>query len=241
MNIKEDDILFLADISFPGFFSSALYHKKPKKCFAFCHATSKNTLDYFSKVHYSKFPVEEANAVMFDKVFVGSNYHERKIHWPNAVVTRLPYPPLKTMKVPWEDKYYDIISASRPTPQKVDLDLENEIGKIFSQVNRPISSGWHYYFKHLAYSKVLLITSHEDTFGYQIVDAVMNGCIPIARNDFAYPEVLPREYLYDDKHELIRRLDWILNSGEKVLVPKLLCHDEMKDFYKNMIKEMKGE
>jgi len=47
-------------------------------------------------------------------------------------------------------------------------------------------------------SKILLITAHEDTFGYQIVDAIINGCVPLARNDLAYPELLPKEYLYND-------------------------------------------
>jgi len=239
LELNDDDILFFSDISFPGFFAHALYHKKPKKCYAFCHATSKNNLDYFAKVHYSKFHVEEANAMMFNKVFVASYYHERKIHWPNAVITRLPYPPLKSMKVPWKDKYYDIISASRPTPQKVDLDLEAKVGKAFSQVNRPVADSWHYYFKNLAYSKVLLITSYEDTFGYQIVDAVMNGCIPIAPNRCAYPEILPREYLYNDENELFEIL-WYALTGNMV-VPQLLCHKEMKNFYKSIIEEIKGE
>ena len=45
LDIKDDDILFLSDISFPGFFSNVLYHKRCSKMFAFCHATSINKFD----------------------------------------------------------------------------------------------------------------------------------------------------------------------------------------------------
>jgi len=233
MKLYTDDILFLADLSFPGFFGNVLYHKKPSQAYAFCHATSINTYDYFQDVSYSKFLVERAYAKVFDKIFVGSYYHRDKLQWDNIEIVYLPYPPFKGKSVKWEDKYYDIMSASRPTKQKVDLELEKEVGKKFSQVNRPISKSWGEYFNHLAYSKVLLITSHEDTFGYQIIDAILNGCIPIARNSLAYPEILPSTYLYSDKKELFRRLEDALSG--KLVVPQAMCHDEMEEFYKNII------
>ena len=239
LDLKDDDILFLADISFPGFFTNALYHKKPKKCFAFCHATSKNYRDYFTKVHYSKFPVEEAHAQMFEVVFIGSYYHDMKIHWPNALVSRLPYPPLKSFN---NKKELLLVSASRPNPQKVDIDMECRIEE---RLNFPIirqeHRSWEDYYKFLSKSRVLIITSFEDTFGYQIVDAVLNGCIPLAPKRCAYPEILPREYLYEDEDELMRRLDYIFNSDDNVNVPQLLCHGEMENFYSNIIKIMKGE
>jgi len=65
MKIYNDDILYLADLSFPGFFANVLHHKKPKKCFAFCHATSKNSYDYFAPVRKSKWKVESGQANIF--------------------------------------------------------------------------------------------------------------------------------------------------------------------------------
>lgn len=235
LNLQEDDILFLSDISFPGFFANALYHKKPKRCFAFCHATSKNTLDYFAPVHYSKFHVEEAHALMFNAVFIGSNYHDDKLHWPNALVTRLPYPPLKFFR---GKKIFDFVSTSRPTPQKVDARVESLVEKVFNtRIIRKEHTSWLDYYSFLSKSKVLLITSKEETFGYQVVDAVLNGCIPIAPNEFSYPELLPSEYLYNDEDELLM----ILKDRENLEVPTLKCDGEMEDFYKNIIEVMKGE
>jgi len=239
LELKDDDVLFLADISFPGLFTNVLYHKKPKRCFAFCHATSLNRMDYFESVRFSKFPVESAHSLMFDVVFVGSEYHELKLCWPNTLTVRLPYPPLKTFR---EKKSILTISASRPTAQKVDLDLECRIEEILNYpIIRQDHNNWEDYYKFLSKSRVLIITSFEDTFGYQIVDAVMNNCIPLAPLRCAYPEILPRAYLYEDEDELLRRLDYIFNSDDNVNVPKLLCHEEMENFYSNIIQVMKGE
>ena len=239
LEIQPDDILFLADLSFPGFFSNVLFHKRPKKAFAYCHATSLNRFDYFEKVRPYKFPTEYAHAKMFDKVFVATNYHAKKIKFPNSEVISLPFPPL--VPAPILEKKYDIISVARTTPQKIDYELEYKVIQNFRHINRPISNTWKEYFENLSKSKILLITAHEDTFGYQIVDAIMNSCIPIARNDFAYPELLSAEYLYENETELIEKISYFLTGDNYKKVPKLLCENKMNDFYKNLIEEMTKE
>jgi len=248
LDIKDDDVLFLSDISFPGLFCNVLYHKECPKMFAFCHATSINKFDYFSSRGYSKFPVESSHSILFDTVFVGSEYHQRKligvglqltdkgIYWKNTQVTHLPFPPLKFSN---KKKKYDIISASRPTPQKVDLDLENIVAKAFGEIYRPTSNSWEEYYQNLAMSKILLITAHEDTFGYQIVDAILNGCVPLARNDLAYPELLPKEYLYDNPEDLLSKIKDVLSGN--LLVPRLLCEKQMIKFYGTIIEEMEKD
>jgi hypothetical protein len=238
LELQCDDILFVADISFPGFFMNVLYHKKPSKVFSFCHATSINKFDYFESVKQYKYSVETSHSQLCDKVFVGSKYHKQKLHWNNTIVTYLPFPPFKTFL--YKEKVIDIISASRPTPQKVDLDLEREVEKKFGKIKRMKCDSWEQYYKFLAQSKILLITSHEDTFGYQIVDAILNGCVPIARNSLAYPEILPHEYLYDSKWELIYIIEKILGGDYHYQPPKILCEKQMNNFYKKIVNEMKG-
>jgi hypothetical protein len=239
LDLRDDDILFLADISFPGLFSNVLFHKRPKRMFAYCHATSLNQLDYFANDMMEKAPIERAHSRLFDAVFVGSNYHEDKLRWDNTLVTRLPYPPLKTFK---EKKDFFIVSASRLTPQKVDIDLECRIeDKFHFPIVRREFNNWEDYYKFLSKSKILLITSFEDTFGYQIVDAVLNGCIPLAPVRCAYPELLPPECLYDSEEELISKFQYLLTLEVMPPIPEILCHKEMEDFYKNIIEVMKGE
>jgi len=242
LELREDDILFLADLSFPGFFSNVFVHKHPKRMFAFCHATSINFKDYFAPVWMYKYPIEKVHAKMFDAVFVGSRYHHLKLNWDNTIVTYLPYPPMEP--ITGLTKTIDIMSASRPTPQKVDSELEAKVEEKFGKIQRSQSETWFNYFWDIASSKILLITSFEDTFGYQIVDAVINDCIPLAPNRCAYPELLPREYLYDSENELFRKIDYILNNNNpdfpKASVPELLCHEKMENFYSNIIEVMKG-
>jgi glycosyltransferase involved in cell wall biosynthesis len=253
LELRDDDILFLADISFPGLFSNVLFHKRCKKMFAFCHATSLNRYDYFSSDVHCKFPIETMHSCLFDTIFIGSEYHKNKLinggedffesttHWQNTKISYLPFPPLSPSKI--TQKKYNIISVSRPTKQKVDMNIEMEIYRKTGEViNRPLSESWEEYFDNLAMSKVLLITAHEDTFGYQIVDAIMNGCIPLARRSFAYPELLPDEYLYDDTEELLEKLDKFLKLDEiGPKVPNLICREQMNKFYDILCEEMKKD
>lgn len=240
MRLYEDDILLLMDISFPGFFPQVLYHKKPKKVFAFCHATSINKYDYFSYplTRYEKFKTEQAIAIVCDKVFVGSHYHKRRLGWSNIVVTYLPYPefgfePLATIAT------RNIVSVARNSNQKRDLEkemyLERQLGM---KIERPNANSWVSYYKFLQESKVMIITSKEETFGYQIVDAVLNGCVPIAPNGFSYPELLPETYLYNNDKEMVNSVRLALKG--QLSVPKLLCDWEMQNFYRNIIEIMKG-
>lgn len=242
LELRDDDILFWSDISFPGLFGHVLFHKRPKKCFAFCHATSLNTYDYYQNDRSYKFPIETGLSGLFDKVFVGSKYHQYKLVWGNTIVTYLPFPPIEPS--PIIDKKIDIISASRPNKQKVDLDLEKAIEKKFNlKIQRPVSISWSEYYHNLAKSKILLITSWEDTFGYQIIDAYLNDCIPLARNAYAYPELLSDDYLYNNENELFEKIEFFLgDSFDWILTapfPKILCEKEMEDFYGKICCEMR--
>jgi hypothetical protein len=255
LDIKDDDILFLADISFPGFFANVLYHKQCPKMYAFCHATSLNEYDYFEPVRESKYPVECAHSMLFDKVFVGSKYHDRKLSWPNTMVTYLPFQPRDGEIETFVPKKHMFMSASRPSPQKVDMELEKEIERIYdTKIYRPVSNSWKEYYANLRSSNYLLITAQEDTFGYQIVDAVTNNCIPVAPNRCSYPELLPDKYIYKQYIPELMEMGWDeaclfehammafteLDEGEKPEVPRLLCEQQMRDFYNVICKEMKS-
>lgn len=248
LNIKKDDVLFVSDISFPGLFCNVLYHKRCPKMFAFCHATSLNKFDYFEDIRKSKFMNESSHALLFNKIFVGSNYHKEKIfneeksklYWNTMIITNLPFLPFLSIH-PTETKIkkYDIISVSRPTIQKVDYIIENKITELFGKIYRPESKTWKEYFNNLSESKILLISAQEDTFGYQIVDAVMNGCIPLAPNNLSYPEILPKEYLYNNVNDLIKKIKLILNNKIKP-INHLICEKEMINFYTRIISEMEN-
>jgi len=247
MEVRDDDILFLADLSFPGLFANILHHKKPykMKAYAFCHATSLNDYDYFSKVRHSKFPVEAAQTMMFENIFVGSHYHYNKLaatdRWPSGKtkVVGLPMPPERVIHPVPIKKNRFIISTSRPSIQKVDTEIEDAVmARYNTLIGRQLYLTWQDYCVALSESRVLLVTSREETFGYQVVDAIINGCIPVVPNAFSYPELIPNQYRYSNLEELFNILDRI-NMGE-LGVPELLCKTRINNFYDNIIQIMKG-
>jgi hypothetical protein len=231
LDVRDDNILLLLDLSFPGLFPGVLYHKRPRHCFAYCHATSLNSGDYFEKDRPSKYCAEYGHSQLFSKVFVGSQYHKQKLEWSNIEVIGLPLPPFETYSS--EEKIYDLVSVARPCEQKVTKEIENEVERKFGKIERRQFDSWDQYYRFLGQSKVLLISSKEDTFNYSILDAVLNGCIPVARNKLCFPELLPANYLYSCADDLVESiLPHCLNRRLKV--PRLLNMGMVTSFYKNL-------
>jgi len=234
-----DDVLFCTDISFPGLFSNILYTKPfCGKKFIFCHATAKNKYDYFSDIRSSKFRVETGHSMLFDKVFVGSEYHKNKLKWDNVEVVRLPPPPYDVISNQVLAKCYDMISVSRPCKQKVQLKLERKVQNLVgTKIVRKTFTNSEEYSKFLSQAKILFISSLEDTFNYTIMDAIRCGCVPVAPRSLCFPEILPDEYLYDGVIEASRVCKKILRGD--LGVPRMLCHDEVENFFQNIVEYMK--
>lgn len=235
LKIYNDDILFLSDISFPGLFTSVLYHKSVKNCFAFCHATSRNNYDYFCQYRNSKWLVEKGYSKLFKKVFVATEYHKNKLGWKNIEVIGVPKPSFNT-PVNY-NKIHNTISVSRDNIQKRNKTIENLINEFESIKRISEYDNWIDYYQFIADSKILLITSKEETFGYSVLDAVMNNCIPLAPNNFSFPELLPKDYLYNSTNELISLIKKYL-IPENFKIPKLLNQNLIDNFYENLFINM---
>jgi len=227
LSLKEDDILLLCDLSFPGLFANVLFHKKPKKCFAICHATSKNNYDYFSGVRGIKYPIEKSISKLFDGVFVATQYHKEKLGWDNIHVVKFPHvnPPHYSMM-----PLCDVVCVSRPGVQKRTKSIEKFLKKNGIHIEFPQPTAWDSYFNYLSFSKVLLITSKEETYGYQVLDALCQNCVPVAPRAYSYPELLPKELLYDSKEECLSIINSILNGELRI---------DTFELYKNLSKEFK--
>jgi len=71
------------------------------------------------------------------------------------------------------------------------------------------------------------------------MESIMNGTVVLAPNKFSYPELLPKEYLYDNYDDLSMKIWSVLHDD--LLPPKeLLCNDLCENFYENVASEMKG-
>ena len=240
LKLRDDDILYLNDISFPGLFASVLYHKKPKYCYAYCHGTSQNNYDYFSNNRKSKWNVETGHSQLFDIVFLATNYHAEKLGWDNTLIVALPKAPDKYIANQFPLKRDTLIlSTNRPTIQKYTKKIEDRVEKKYGKIKRIQCSSWGDYSLELSSSIMMLSTTKEETFGYTILDAITCGCIPLAPNNLCFPELLPREYLYDDYNELTHKIDLIMNR--EIECPKqLLNNDDIVNFYNHICGSMKN-
>jgi hypothetical protein len=127
-----------------------------------------------------------------------------------------------------------MINVSRTGLKKRNMKFEKEVCQYLGlKVETPFAmASWSAYYQYLAESKVLLITAKEETYGYQIVDAVRNGCIPVAPRAFSYPELLPNEYLYDSLEECVKIIVGALT--DKIPVPQLLTEVAAERFYEDV-------
>jgi len=233
LQLQDDDSLFMSDLSFPGFFANILYHKKPKKCYAYCHATSKNYMDYFHKERSSKFMVETGHSKLFDFIFVGSEYHQNKLKWNNTIVSGLPAPPDSYISQRNVKRDKSIISVNRVTPQKVSVKFEKRLEKMTGyKIERFQCKTWDEYSELLSSAKILFISSKEDTFNYTIVDAIKCGCVPVAPSRLCFPEILPHEYLYTDEYNAFSIINNIL-SKKNLRVPKIQTSN-VEHFFHNL-------
>lgn len=236
LRLEKDDVLLLNDISFPGIFANVLFHKRPKKCFAICHATSRNKYDYFGRDRRAKFPVEKGISKLFNAVFVGSGYHLRKLGWQNIAILRFPDPPFPRPEPPLEKN--GIGAVSRKGVQKRTSKLERRVEEKFGKITYLNSKDWAGYYYALKAFQVMLITSKEETYGYQVVDAINCGCIPVAPNSLSYPELLPPEYLYNNGEEMLTVIQKALDGGLPVLT-ELKTSERSKTFYQQLATRMK--
>jgi len=251
LDLRHDDVLLIGDISFPGLFCNILFIKKPKKCFAICHASAKNKYDIWQEVAEAKWMQESGISQLMSGIFVATDYHRRKLKWLGTHVVALPFNyRYKNLELPINNSQPDqnIVSASRICQQKVDRNIEKKIEDHFKLKIERIPDmeniTWEKYYKKLASSSILLITSHEETFGYQIADAVLGTtkCVPIAPRQCSYPELLPDEYLYDRHNidEAINKIEKVFNK--QLIKPDKLLNQELVDnFFQNMCDIMLGK
>ncbi|OQA65514.1 MAG: hypothetical protein BWY36_00978 [Candidatus Diapherotrites archaeon ADurb.Bin253] len=140
-----------------------------------------------------------------------------------------------------EEKKYNIISVARPSYQKVNQEIEERVEREFGKIVRKECNTWEEYYKFVSSGRVLLMSSREETYGYQVVDAILNNTIPLAPNAFSYPELLPKRCLYNNFDELKNLLySYLLESPEGYRVPDLGTKADANCFYERLVLEMKG-
>lgn len=239
-DVKDADYLFVADISFAGILPTVFYHKRKGKKFAYCHATSLNKFDYFASMRNSKWFVERGFFRIFDKVFVGTGYHKLKIirrdpKIENIYVVGLPRPPFRTYK---ERKEYDILYSGRRTHQKFSEHIWMLLKDENYDMRMRLFDSWEEYYKGLSKAKIVLLMSKEETFGYQVMEAIMNNSVVIAPKCCSFSELLSEKYLYENVFELKEKVAYFVEHYDEVPRMKEPYEEYADNWFENVYKLM---
>jgi glycosyltransferase involved in cell wall biosynthesis len=63
------------------------------------------------------------------------------------------------------------------------------------------------YYQWLRQGTLVVSTSNHEFYGIAVIEAVRAGCRPLLPNRLSYPELFPRDYLYNDEDLLYRLRD----------------------------------
>ncbi|GIU69118.1 MAG: hypothetical protein KatS3mg002_0354 [Candidatus Woesearchaeota archaeon] len=215
LNPTRDDIVLILDVSFPGLVGNIIPHFLEVPFYGYVHATSINRYDYFSNSRIQKRKLEQGQINLFKKCFVSTYYHKNLLLDKLKVkknkiklIKGLPYNPIiDKYRTRSYTKKYEIISVSRNSKQKINKKLEKYVENFFGlKIERKKCSSWEEYYSFLGESKILLITSKDDTYGYAAMEAFQMGCIPIVPDNFAYEEIYPLTYKYESREDLIETI-----------------------------------
>ena len=217
--IQDGDILFFADISYPGFVPQLVFHYKDNKKFGFCHATAKNFGDVFEYERNAKYMQEKAVMSHLDGVFFGTEYSRNK-HYAhnakNAHVVGLPGIPFRRNWRFGQDIKYDVGIVSRVTPQKVNMKsmkVLEDSGLSIGFNDHTKSKSWQEYFKWIESCGVIVSLAREETFGYVVMDCSLVGTPFIVPNLFGYREVVRPELRYNSDEEMLAIINKYKNNG----------------------------
>jgi glycosyltransferase involved in cell wall biosynthesis len=71
------------------------------------------------------------------------------------------------------------------------------------------------YSSILRQGDIVISTASHEFYGISVIEAIRAGCYPLLPNRLSYPELVPSQYLYDEK-ELISRLQTFLQNPKKL-------------------------
>ena len=204
LNLRNEDIVLLLDCTTSGLLSAMFQTYKPCKVVGFCHGTSFNTLDIFPPTRQS---FDGSCLEALDLVLVASRYHLGKL-------SDTPYScDLSNMMALPDNPHLDNIGVVKPMMERpnrvciVDRDCEQKRNKkVIAEVQKTFQvedihgkyDTWEDYYRALSNDfRFMLVTTNEETYGYQVHDALRCGCIPIVPHKFSFPETVPAQYMYD--------------------------------------------
>jgi len=244
--IKDEDVIFVADGEYPGLEALEYYRRFYDKKFKIVTIWHAGTYDYTDLTYqkgleYIGKNIEEVIFAISDAIFVATEFHKnlivrnRIVDKDKIYVTGLPADVERLNQLYSNlEKDGDIVFAGRLTWEK-GIDVIERLEKRYKIVKtserpRPKEE----YYQLLARSKLLLSPARQETFGYSVVEAMAMNTPVLVYDGLSYVEYVPKElrvpsYFIEDWIEKIEKY-----AGKKMNLAQYV----MKYDYKRVIKTM---
>lgn len=218
--ITDEDILFFHDLWFPGIEALQYIRNMSGKKFqiwGILHAGTWDKNDFTYKTgmrNWGKY-LERSWFQFFDKVFVGSLFHKELITKNNKgikteiIVSGLPFKAEEVVRI--SEKENIVVFPHRLDSEK-QPQLFDKMKKILEKKypnwqfvkTKDITKTKEEYFQLLGKSKIAVSFAKQETFGYAMLEAIANGCIPIVPNDLSYASMpIYKGYRYQDFYDAV--------------------------------------
>lgn len=223
--IKNEDILFFADLWFPGienlFYCRNLLNLKFKIC-GIVHAGTYDPHDFTVRTGMKNWGqyMERAIFCGVDRIYVATQFHKELIvkNFPDIgmlkdkiFVSGLPFYADELERKYGGCKKEDIVVFPHRIAPEKHPELFDAISKKYPNFKfvKTIESikDRQEYFKLLARSKYMISFAEQETFGYSTLEAMALGCKVFVPNKLSYTETVPNEYRYDSTEQMFNAFD----------------------------------
>ena len=234
--IKSNDVIFFADLWFPGLESLFYIRSMLGVNFKICGILHAGTYDKYDFTYRNNMRswgafLENSWLVGVDKVFVATKFHKNLIlngcsdllkhtFSKKITVTGIPFYAEQLRKqYDCSHKENIVVFPHRLDPEKCPEKFDILVDKLR---NRGVdfipvktieeTKSRDDYFRLLAKSKVMVSFANQETFGYSTVESMALGNIVFVPNRLSYVETVPEMYRYDDEEYLPDLIETALSS-----------------------------
>lgn len=216
--VTNETKFFFSDIWFPGIESLAYlnyFYKVNPKITGIIHAGSFTDTDFVRDMerwakNFEDVVFDIATEIYCASEFIKNDIIKKRLVDPKKLkVTSLPLD--STLSQYHNDKKENIIIfngrlCDEKQPWMFDRlkEVFNDLGERVEFIKtQELNLSKDEYYKLLAKSKVVVSYALQENFGFGVNEAVSLGCVPVLPNKLVYPEIYPKEYLFDSFDESV--------------------------------------
>jgi glycosyltransferase involved in cell wall biosynthesis len=218
--VVDGDTLLFADLWHPGIEAVAYIRNltgENVKIAGVLHAGTYDPSDFTTRVGMDTWgrALERSWFTIYDRVFVGSQYHKDLIAQAGlpvekVVVTGLPF----YAKELWHYQQHDTARDLIVFPHRLDPEKHPEgVARISTDLGLPVyktkealNHTKKAFYEALAQARVVFSLSDQETFGYAMLEAAALGCHIVVPDRLSYREIYPRECRYRDYEEAVEMI-----------------------------------